>query len=239
MPYQINQHKINDSIISLLDHTDLGDIGYKKFRTCNSKPMLSTRGQKIYGPTYRALPRPTPSPPWHFDGTTVVIPDNNVSSSMKELDPVYYPLPHDHEASDIEFPDPLTFQPGNLPYTYPLLNPYFTLEDMITVAVQHSPATDPIITLMTFYNFLRKDLETRFMKLPFINFLQQRELPPDQTNGICTYNSHQDGYGTGDRYLIHKSWLPLNRHPSIKQLNAEKVIYRRQHIQQTDAGPQQ
>ncbi len=225
MPHAINQHDYHNTIIAMLDSSELGDIGYKKHQI-TTKPIFPISPPPFIKQTNRALPRITYFPKWYFEGNTIIVPPQDVHQTPTHMDPLFYPPPFNHSLNNCEFPDPTTFQPGNLPYTVPLITPYTTLEDMIALAVRQSPFSDPIITLMSLYNFRRQDLETRFMMAPFIDFLRLKELPEGEHNGLCQYKSHADGIGTGERYLIHKTWLPIHRHPCIKQTDIQKAVHR-------------
>lgn len=224
-PFAIHQHCIPSTICAILDPIDLGNVGYKKFNiNTPGKPKLPTTGILIkYGST-RAIPKTTYSQPWSYEGNTIKKPRSYKTIKFPLFDPIFYPPPYNHHLLNEEFPDPVIFQPGQPIFRFPLINKTTTLEDMITEAVKKEPATDPITTLTTYFNFRREDLESRYLQTPFMAFLAMKELPYGVNNPFCQYNSYPNGINTGERYLIHKSWSSIHHHPLIHEQNFENTI---------------
>lgn len=212
MPYAINQIDFRENLLSMLDPIDLGNIGYKKFST-QTRPTLPDSGTLIKIMPERLLPRFNITPNWYYDKGIIIQAGSKVRR-WPQLEPILYPPPFDHDEFPHEFPNPEALQKGEFAFKPPLITTLTTLEDMITEAVKKDPKEDPITTLMKYFNFKRKDIEARYMQLPFETFLKDKVSLNDD-NGWCTFNSYHNGFNTGTRFLIPKNWSSLTRHPIL------------------------
>lgn len=215
MPYRINQLDYTQSLLAMMDPTDLGNIGYKKYEPCK-KPSLPRNGTLVHRLPEPPIPRTQMSPEWYYDNGLVVQATHKLKR-WPQFEPPHYPFPFNHRDHHDEFPDPILFPTGEIAFRQPLILPHTTLDDMITEAARKNPKEDPIATLMIYFNFRRQDIETRYMKMPFVRFLQDKTLPPDDYNGKCQFDALINGHNTGERYLVPKSWFPMQRHPLIIQ----------------------
>lgn len=215
MPYALNQHCHKTTIIQMLDARDLGNVGYKKNVT-SKKPLLPAVGTLISGMLPRAFPKASSTPVWYYhDMKTVVRTQHDIYHRFHNFDPVFYP-PHYNHNNPIEFPEPEVFTPGEVPFIFPLHLAQTTFEEMVNEALKREPRSDPIATLMTFFNFRREDIP-RKTNITFNSFLAKKELNSTVNNGYCVFDSYHDGHNTGERYLVHKGWYPIYRHPYIKE----------------------
>ena len=215
MPHRINQLDFQFSLMSMLDPTDLGNVGYKKYAPI-TKPILPQNGTLVHKLPDNPIPRINVSPEWYYEDGMVVQPTFRIRR-WPQFEPEYYPFPFNHSTFTDEFPDPVLLLKGEIAFRRPLILPHTTLDDMITEAVRKRPMQNPLSTLMIYFNFRREDVETKYMFLPFTKFLEDKQLPPDEHNGVCLYDAHSNGHNAGERYLVPKTWFHLKQHPSIFQ----------------------
>lgn len=224
MPYHINQHNVKGTILELLDNIDMGNIGYKKY-AIRRKPIIPTTSAIIEPRTFRTIPKPAISPSWYFEGNQIITPHRHNKTKFSFYEPVCYPPPI--PPTEEEYPDPELFKHMDPPYRFPVILPGATVQDMLDDAQRKDPTTCPMTTLMKYFNLRKEDLETCQRTIQFTQFLMMKEMPPHTTNGLCQFFAHSDGLNTGERYLIHKTWLPMSRHPMLREDTFPKLEFRR------------
>ena len=211
MPFRISQIAFSGTYLSMLDHIDIGNLGYKRYEI-PKRPILPDDGTLIGVQYPMAFPRYQVHPNWYYEKGAIVRPTLKLRR-WTHFEPNHYPPPFDYSLNLIEFPDPVVFQEGEAVFRTPLILCTTTLEDMITEAARKQPHEDPINTLMTYFNFKRQDIEAKYMSQPFTRFLRDKQTK--ETNGKCVFDSFTNGNNTGERYLVPKNWIPINRHPTL------------------------
>ena len=224
-PYRLLQFPYMFNILQCLDPIDLGNIGYRKYQFCD-KPVLPISGVNV-----TRIPTPSLAKPYNINPCVyqppdkIIIPQPEITRRFNDYNVDYYPPPYNHAADTTEFPPPTIFQPGNLPFKFPLIKRTTTLGEMLSEARRKDPHHDAITTIMTYFNVRGEDINPRYNDMPITQFLAQKELPPKTTNGICVHTSKFDGFNTGERYLIHTSWIKLHNHPLIVKSDIDKFTY--------------
>lgn len=214
MPYSISQITLTNNYLQLLDDIDIGNLGYKLYEP-QTKPTMPLTGAHVYNLGENLFPRNNYAKNWFYDNGTMKQPEYTVRR-WPDYEPIHYPPLTPHNLTNhLEFPDPALLLQGNNASRQPLILPTTTLEDMITEAVRKSPNEDPIHVLMVHFNINRRDINTRYMKVPFTTFLDEYQLPENAHNGVCQFTAHIGGHNTGERYLIPKTWIKLENHPGL------------------------
>ncbi len=224
-PYRLLQFPFMYTILQCLDPIDLGNIGYRKYQFCD-KPALPTAGVNTTRIPSPILAKPSNVSPCTFQPPDkIMVPQPEIARRFNDYNVDYYPPPYNHAADTAEFPSPKIFQPGNVPFKFPLIKRTTTLGEMLSEARRKDPHHDAITTIMTYFNVKAEDISPRYHDMPITQFLAQKELPPKTSNGVCVHTSKYDGFNTGERYLIHNSWLKLHHHPLIIKADVDKFTY--------------